>query len=130
MGETSSGIWIGEEEGGGGECVRRGGVWGVVSTDGTQWNTSHIQLERGTYFITIQMQLHHRTAWNDASTTTTLNMSCSKLALSPDHYCRSHATSIRKQSLQDPISIFAKACLVGLPVPIHNGIVYACRKGT
>ena len=45
-----------------------------------------------------------------------------------DHPDRSHATSIRKQSLQDRISIFAKACLVGFPVPNQNGIVYACRK--
>ena len=47
----------------------------------THWNTSHTHLERGTYFIIIQVRLHQKTAWNAAFTT--LNMSCSNLALFP-----------------------------------------------
>ena len=52
-----------------------------LGTYKTQWNTSHTHLERGTCFIILQMGLHDRTAWNAAFTT--LNMSCSNLALFP-----------------------------------------------
>ena len=97
----------------------------------SHWNTSHTHLERGTYFI-ISFRCdciieQHRTPRCFYNIEHELLKTC---AFFPDHHDRSHATSIHKQSLQDRISIFAKACLVELPAPIHNGIATACRKCT
>ena len=100
-----------------------------LGTYKTQWNTSHTHLERGTCFIILQMGLHDRTAWNAAFTT--LNMSCSNLALfrfyrSPWQVpCNLHLQTILTRSY---IYICEGMPGIGLPMPIRNGFAYACRK--